>query len=201
MTHGSFQPQAATLGLFLWSQTFLKNRCRKERELLLIWGPAPRPPGFFQGMGVYRPMRVKAGREAQLHAPFSSFDELTGLFLSAVASPQSRPPLHPLRSPYKPHDPAQVFFESDTTFLLLPSHSGTTVEWYLRTQAGPSGGNTEAGWRSAQARHSDRVGSIHPAGGDAGSTKAVGPDVFRSQLRFSTGSVGSSSCKIGRAHV
>src|SRR5262249_27887247 len=55
------------------------------------------------------------------HAPFSSFDELTGLFLSAVASPQSRPPLHPLRSPYKPHDPAQVFFESDTTFLLLPS--------------------------------------------------------------------------------
>ena len=72
-------------------------------------------------MGVYRPMRVKAGREAQLHAPFSSFDELTGLFLSAVASPQSRPPLHPLRSPYKPHDPAQVFFESDTTFLLLPS--------------------------------------------------------------------------------
>src|SRR5215813_1612437 len=120
MTHGSFQPQAATLGLFLWSQTFLKNRCRKERELLLIWGPAPSPPGFFQGMGVYRPMRVKAGREAQLHAPFSSFDELTGLFLSAVASPQSRPPLHPLRSPYKPHDPAQVFFESDTTFLLLP---------------------------------------------------------------------------------
>src|SRR5262249_22038813 len=98
----------------------LKNRCRKERELLLIWGPAPSPPGFFQGMGVYRPMRVKAGREAQLHAPFSSFDELTGLFLSAVASPQSRPPLHPLRSPYKPHDPAQVFFESDTTFLLLP---------------------------------------------------------------------------------
>src|SRR5262249_40699422 len=71
-------------------------------------------------MGVYRPMRVKAGREAQLPAPFSSFDELTGLFLSAVASPQSRPPLHPLRSPYKPHDPAQVFFESDTTFLLLP---------------------------------------------------------------------------------
>src|SRR5215813_11552693 len=124
MTHGSFQPQAATLGLFLWSQTFLKNRCRKERELLLIWGPAPRPPGFFQGMGVYRPMRVKAGREAQLHAPFSSFDELTGLFLSAVASPQSRPPLHPLRSPYKPHDPAQVFFESDTTFLLLPVYHG-----------------------------------------------------------------------------
>src|SRR5262249_45960269 len=102
---------------------FLKNRCRKERELLLIWGPAPRPPGFFQGMGVYRPMRVKAGREAQLHAPFSSFDELTGLFLSAVASPQRRPPLHPLPSPYKPHDPAQVFFESDTTFLLLPRQS------------------------------------------------------------------------------
>ena len=87
-------------------------------------------------MGVYRPMRVKAGREAQLHAPFSSFDELTGLFLSAVASPQSRPPLHPLRSPYKPHDPAQVFFESDTTFLLLPLISKREVwDAYQRVKA------------------------------------------------------------------
>src|SRR5262245_20727461 len=80
-------------------------------------------------MGVYRPMRVKAGREAQLHASISSFDELTGLFLSAVASPQSRPPLHPVRSPYKPHDPAQVFFESDTTFLLLPDLASTKSRW------------------------------------------------------------------------
>src|SRR5262249_10994813 len=84
-------------------------------------------------MGVYRPMRVKAGREAQLPAPFSSFDELTGLFLSAVASPQSRPPLHPLRSPYKPHDPAQVFFESDTTFLLLPAGQAPTIPAYGRS--------------------------------------------------------------------
>lgn len=37
------------------------------------------------------------------------------------------------------------------------------------------------------------AGSIHPAGGDAGSAAAVGPDVFRSQLRVPAGTVGSSS--------
>src|SRR5262249_16029926 len=50
----------------------------------------------------------------------SSSDEPTGLFLGAVASPQSRPPLHPVRSNYKSPNPAQVFFRSNTTFLLLP---------------------------------------------------------------------------------
>src|SRR5262249_36016828 len=39
----------------------------------------------------------------------SSSDELTGLFLGAVASPQRRPPLHPVRSTYKQPDAAQVF--------------------------------------------------------------------------------------------
>src|SRR5262249_46138519 len=97
---------------------------KKERELLLIWGPAPRPPGFFKGIRVYRPMRRKAGHKAEPHAPLSSSDELTGLFLSAVASPQSRPPLHPIHPPYKRPDPAQVYFGSDTTFLLLPVRAG-----------------------------------------------------------------------------
>ena len=40
----------------------------------------------------------------------------------------------------------------------------------------------------------DCFGSIYPAGGDAGSAKAVGPDLFQSQLRFSTRSICSSSC-------
>src|SRR5262245_36865012 len=76
----------------------------------------------------------------------------------------------------------------------LASHSGTTVEWNLRTKAGPSGGNPEAGRRCARARHSDRVGQIHPASGDAGSAKTMGPDIFPKQLRFSTRSICSSSC-------
>ena len=41
--------------------------------------------------------------------PDDRLDEPTGLFLSAVASPQSRLPLHPVASPYKGSNPAQVF--------------------------------------------------------------------------------------------
>src|SRR5262245_22049982 len=67
---------------------------------------------------------------------------------------------------------------ADSVEAALASYSGTAVEWNLRAEAGPSGGNIEARRRSAQTWHSDSVGSIYPAGGDAGSTKAVGPDVF-----------------------
>src|SRR5215510_5295747 len=52
--------------------------------------------------------------------PLSSSDELTGLFLGAVASPQSRPPLHPVHSNYNGPIQQRSVPESDTTFLLLP---------------------------------------------------------------------------------
>ena len=39
-------------------------------------------------------------------------------------------------------------------------------------------GNPQAGRRGAQAGHPDGAGSIYPAGGDAGSAAAVGPDVL-----------------------
>ena len=45
-------------------------------------------------------------------------------------------------------------------------------------QPGETGGNPQTGRRSAQARHSDRVGPIGPAAGDAGFAEAVGADVF-----------------------
>ena len=48
-------------------------------------------------------------------------------------------------------------------------------------------------------RHSFGAGSIYPAGGDAGSAEAVGPDVFRSQLWVPAGAVGSSSGGPGAA--
>lgn len=41
--------------------------------------------------------------------------------------------------------------------------------------------------RGAKVRHSSCAGSFCSAGGDAGPTEALGPDVFRSQPRFSTG--------------
>ena len=58
--------------------------------------------------------------------PLSSSDELTGLFLGAVASPQSRPPLHPVHSNYNGPIQQRSVPESDTTFLLLPSILRTT---------------------------------------------------------------------------
>src|ERR1039457_5032171 len=69
------------------------------------------------------------------------------------------------------------------------SHPGTTVEWNLRAETGEAGRNLQAGRRDAKAWHSNGVGSIHPAGGDAGSAEAVGPDVFRLQLRVPAGTV------------
>ena len=81
----------------------------------------------------------------------------------------------------------------------LASHPGTTAERDLRAEAGKTGGNPQAGRRGAKAWHSDGAGSIHPAGGDAGSAEAVGPDVLRSQLRVSAGTVGSSSGGTGAA--
>ena len=69
----------------------------------------------------------------------------------------------------------------------------------LLTKAGEAGRNTETGRRSAQVGHSDGAGSIPPASGHAGSAAAVGPGVFRSQLRFSTREVGSSGSGTGAA--
>src|ERR1700735_798622 len=61
------------------------------------------------------------------------------------------------------------------------------------------GGHPQAGRRGAQTRHSFGAGSIPPAGGDAGPAEAVGPDVFRTQLRVPAGTVGSSSGGTGAA--
>jgi hypothetical protein len=69
----------------------------------------------------------------------------------------------------------------------LASHPGTTVERDLRAEAGEAGGNPQAGRRGAKAWHPDGAGSIYPAGGDAGSAEAVGPDVFRNSYGFRPG--------------
>src|SRR6202035_2040292 len=81
----------------------------------------------------------------------------------------------------------------------LASHPGTTAERDLRAETGEAGGNPQAGRRGAKAWHPDGAGSIHPAGGDAGSAEAMGPDVFRLQLRVPAGTVGSSSGGTGAA--
>src|SRR6266702_3711783 len=62
-----------------------------------------------------------------------------------------------------------------------------------------TGRDTEARRRGAKAWHPDRAGPLHSAGGDAGSATAVGPNIFRSQLRFSTGTIGASGCSAGTA--
>src|SRR5437016_11166036 len=76
----------------------------------------------------------------------------------------------------------------------LASDSGTTVKRELRTETGEAGGNRQAGRRrNAQARHSDCAGQIRTASSAAGSATTVGPDVLRTQLRFSTRTLGPSS--------
>jgi len=81
----------------------------------------------------------------------------------------------------------------------LASHPGTTVEWDLRAETGEAGRNRQAGRRGAKAWYPNGAGSIHPAGGDAGSAEAVGPDVFRLQLWVPAGTVGSASGGTGAA--
>jgi hypothetical protein len=71
-------------------------------------------------------------------------------------------------------------------------HSGAIAERDLRTETGEAGGNPEAGRRGAKAWHPNRAGSLHPASGDAGSAEAVELDVFPTQLRVSTASIGAS---------
>ena len=51
----------------------------------------------------------------------------------------------------------------------LVRNPGTTVEWDLSTATGTSGGNPEAGRRSAKTWRSYGAGSNDPAGSDAGS--------------------------------
>src|SRR4029453_3185455 len=70
--------------------------------------------------------------------------------------------------------------------------SGTTAERDLYAATGEAGGNSQTRRRRGQAWHSDRVGSLCPASGDAGLAEAVGPDVLRQQLRFPAGPVNAS---------
>src|SRR5882762_1325097 len=60
----------------------------------------------------------------------------------------------------------------------LALHRGTAVAWDLPTTTGATGGNPEAGRRGAKAWYPDGAGSLDPAGGDAGTTAQVGPDIL-----------------------
>jgi hypothetical protein len=75
---------------------------------------------------------------------------------------------------------------------VLASHPGTVAEWDLQAAAGETGGNPEAGRGNTKAWYSDGAGSIHPAGGDAGSATQMGSDIFRTQLRVWSRAVGAS---------
>lgn len=93
----------------------------KVPATFLDLGASPQTPGIFKRHESLSSDEVeRRGREGCSAPPFSSSDELTELFLSAVASPQSRPPLHPVRSPYKRPDPAQVSFQTKHNISFTP---------------------------------------------------------------------------------
>src|SRR5438270_549908 len=83
--------------------------------------------------------------------------------------------------------------------LVRHSDPRTTAEWDLRAESGEAGGNPQTGRRGAKAWYPNSAGSFDPAGGDAGSAAAVGLDVLRPQLRFSTGPIRASSSGPGTA--
>src|SRR5258708_33912203 len=74
----------------------------------------------------------------------------------------------------------------------MGGNSGAIAERDLRTEAGETGGNPEAGWRGAKAWHPNRAGPLYPASGDAGSAEAMESDVLPIQLWVPTASVGAS---------
>src|SRR5436190_3530193 len=79
------------------------------------------------------------------------------------------------------------------------SDSGTAAERDLPAASGEAGGDRQARRRGAQARHSNGAGSVYPAGGAAGSASQMGPDVFRTQSRISSATLGASGGGQGAA--
>ena len=82
----------------------------------------------------------------------------------------------------------------------LKQHGLEIGEQLRTTAAGKAGGNPKAGrqW-SAKIRHSLCAGQVRPAGSVAGSAEALGPDVLRTQPRFSTGAQCEASGARGAA--
>ena len=74
-----------------------------------------------------------------------------------------------------------------------PSIREQPVAWDLPTTTGATGGNPEAGRRGGKAWHPDGAGSIHSAGGDAGTATQMGPDVLRTQSRVPAETLCTSS--------
>ena len=92
----------------------------KERVLFLIWGPAPRPPGFLRH-GSYRPMKLKRGVKARALRPVLIVSMSSPGYSSARLRPR-RAGLHFTRYAHLTNGPIQFrsSSRSDTTFLLLP---------------------------------------------------------------------------------
>jgi len=71
----------------------------------------------------------------------------------------------------------------------LAEHSVSTARGNLPAAAGQAGRNTQAGRRGQKARRAVRRRPTDPASLAAGSPEAVGPDIFRAQLRLPTGTL------------
>src|SRR5258708_31390457 len=81
----------------------------------------------------------------------------------------------------------------------MASPTGTADELGLPTSTVEKSRDREAGRRDEQAGHSDSAGSFCPAGGDAGPVAQMGPDVFRTQSRVSSATLGASGGSQGAA--
>ena len=67
----------------------------------------------------------------------------------------------------------------------------------LSTATGPSGGDSETGWRGTPSGHTHRAGSTDPASDSPGPEPAMGPDVLRVELRIPAKPLGASGGRPG----
>ena len=73
-----------------------------------------------------------------------------------------------------------------------PKHSVAVARGNLPAAAGQAGRNTQAGRRGQKTRRALRRRPTDPASLAAGPPEALGPDIFRAQLRLPTGTLRSS---------
>src|SRR6266436_5882656 len=85
--------------------------------------------------------------------------------------------------------PRSTLFPYTTLFRALAEHPVSVARGNLPAEAGQAGRNTQAGRWSQKTRRAVRRRPTDPASLAAGSPEAVGPDIFRAQLRLPTGTL------------
>ena len=177
---------SAPAGDQYFRSTFTVPAGRKVKHALLIVTSDPNTEFFVNAEKITTVMKTNIPEDAEITASIHPGENQIAVH---APHPKAGTPAGLLAA-------IKVDFESGEPLLV---QSNNTWRAIAKPEAGEAGGNPQAGRRSAKAWHSFGAGSIYPAGGVAGSAKAMGPDVFRTQLWVPAGTVGSSGGGTGAA--